>query len=129
MKGKPWLYLVPAILWAITLAVLMLLPGKSFPDNKLFSYDKLAHLGVFAILSGLLMFGTLRSKLFGETKASLIVYPLVISITYSAGLEFLQRFSPGRASDVYDLIANIAGAICGVLVFYIFNKISLRFIN
>lgn len=107
----------------------MLLPGKSFPDNNLFSYDKLAHLGVFAILSGLLVFGALRSRLFGETKTSLIVYPLIISIIYSAGLEFLQRFSPGRASDVYDLIANIAGAICGVLVFYIFNKISLRFIN
>lgn len=107
----------------------MLLPGKSFPDSKLFSYDKLAHLGVFAILSALLMFGASRSKLFGKSRISLIVYPIMISITYSAGLEFLQRFSPGRASDLYDLIANIAGAICGVLVFYIFNKISLRFIN
>lgn len=122
MKGKAWLYLLPAIIWAVTLAILMLLPGESFPDSKLFSYDKLAHLGVFAILSGLVMFGSCRTNLFGRTKTALLVYPLMISIVYSAGLEYLQTFSPGRTSDVYDLIANIAGAIFGVLVFYIFNK-------
>lgn len=75
------------------------------------------------------MFGAKRAKLFGRTKISLVVNSLTISIVYSAGLEFLQKFSPGRSSDLYDLTANIAGAIFGVLVFYIFNKISLRFIN
>ncbi len=119
---RPWLYLLPATVWATVLAFLMLLPQESFPKSKLLSYDKLAHVGVFAILSGLLLFGALKSKVFGKTKTSLIVRSLTISIVYSAGLEFLQNYSPGRSTDLYDLIANVIGAIFGVLVFYIFNK-------
>ncbi|MBO3700814.1 VanZ family protein [Fabibacter sp. E12] len=114
--------MMPAIIWALVLAVLMLLPQESFPESKLLSYDKLAHLGVFAILSGLLLFGALKTKVLGKTKTSLLVRSLTISIVYSAGLEFLQQFSPGRSTDIYDLVANVAGAIFGVLVFYIFNK-------
>ncbi|WP_208506629.1 VanZ family protein [Roseivirga sp. E12] len=121
-KLNKWLYMMPAIIWALVLAVLMLLPQESFPESKLLSYDKLAHLGVFAILSGLLLFGALKTKVLGKTKTSLLVRSLTISIVYSAGLEFLQQFSPGRSTDIYDLVANVAGAIFGVLVFYIFNK-------
>ena len=114
--------MVPAVAWGVLLAVLMLLPQESFPESKLLSYVKLAHLGVFALLSGLLLFGGFKTKVLGKTKTSLLVQSLTISIVYSAGLEFLQQFSPGRSTDIYDLIANVAGAIFGVLVFYIFNK-------
>ncbi len=113
---------MPAIIWALILAFLMLLPQESFPESKLLSYDKLAHIGVFALFSGLLLFGALKTNFLGKTKTSLIAWSLTISIVYSAGLEFLQNFSPGRSTDLYDLIANVAGAIFGVLVFYIFNK-------
>jgi len=100
----------------------MLLPQESFPESKLLSYDKLAHIGVFALFSGLLLFGGLKTKFLGKTKTSMLIRSLTISIVYSAGLEFLQNFSPGRSTDLYDLIANVVGAIFGVLVFYIFNK-------
>ncbi len=100
----------------------MLLPGESFPDNNLFSYDKLAHIGVFGTLSGLLLFGANKTALFGKTKISLMTWSLTISIVYSGGLELLQKYSPGRSTDLYDLLANVTGAIFGVLVFYIFNK-------
>ncbi|OEK00030.1 hypothetical protein BFP97_00205 [Roseivirga sp. 4D4] len=119
---KNWLYLMPAIIWALILAFLMLLPQESFPESKLLSYDKLAHIGVFALLSALLLFGGLKTKFLGKTKTSLLARSLTISIVYSTGLEFLQNFSPGRSTDLYDLIANVVGAIFGVLVFYIFNK-------
>ncbi len=122
MKKHPWLYMVPSILWAIILAFLMLLPSRSFPDNNLFSYDKLAHIGVFGALSGLLILGASKTSIFGKNKTSLIAWSLTISIVYSGGLEFLQKYSPGRSTDLYDLLANVTGAIFGVLVFYIFNK-------
>lgn len=119
---KNWLYLLPASFWAISVAILMLLPQESFPESKLLSYDKLAHIGVFAILSGLFTFGALKNRLFSKSKISLITSSLTICIVYSAGLEFLQQYAPGRSTDLYDLIANVVGAIFGVLVFYIFNK-------
>lgn len=122
MDKRRWLYLLPAFLWAAVLAILMLLPSESFPESKLLSYDKLAHIGVFALLSALLIFGAKHTELFGRSKSRLISGSLILSVGYSASLEFLQRFSPGRFTDIYDLIANVTGVIFGLVVFYIFNK-------
>jgi len=103
----------------------MLLPSDSFPESKLLSYDKLAHLGVFSLLSFLFMFGAKGNKYFTKTKNSRWIKPLIICVLYSACLELLQKFSPGRSIDIYDFFANVMGAIFGVIVFYIFNKNNL----
>ena len=125
MTKRAWFRLLPAIIWAITLAILMLLPQDSFPESKLLSYDKIAHLGVFALLSILIMFGTSRVKAFNKTKRSSWLWPLIICILYSSSLELLQNFSPGRMIDLYDFIANVTGGIFGVIVFSIFIKNNL----
>ena len=118
----------PARIWAIILGILMLLPQNAFPNSKLFSYDKLAHLGVFLIFSILVLAGyQLKGKLDdGNTKYR--NRALTISIVYGIVLEFLQQFVPGRMSDIYDLIANFTGALLGVIVFMIFikNKLAIN---
>ena len=122
MHSKAWLRFLPALVWGIILAILILAPSDSFPDSKLLSYDKLAHVGVFALLSGLVSFGAHTTTFLGKNKTSKTFWTLTISIVYSAGLEGLQQFSPGRMTDLYDLIANVVGAIIGVRVFSIFIK-------
>lgn len=122
MNTRVWLRFMPAIVWAIILAVLLLIPSDSIPDSKLLSYDKLAHIGVFALLSGLIAFGAHSTKRLGRNKISRDLWTLTISIVYGSTLEILQQFSPGRMTDLYDLIANVAGTILGVVVFSIFIK-------
>ncbi|KYG85702.1 hypothetical protein AWW67_00200 [Roseivirga seohaensis] len=111
-----------SVLWAIVLAVLMLLPQDSFPESKLLSYDKLAHLGVFGILSFLVLLGK-RNK---EDKVRLenksLIRALTICIVYGLVLESLQSVVPGRMTDIYDLLSNTIGAIAGVVVFSTFIK-------
>ncbi|WP_394331371.1 VanZ family protein [Roseivirga misakiensis] len=103
----------------------MLLPSDSFAESKLLSYDKLAHLGVFGLLSFLFMVGVHRHKYFSGTRMRQWFMPTIICVLYSTSLELLQNFSPGRSVDFYDFIANVASTIFGVIVFYIFKKNNL----
>lgn len=123
-KLRPFAYW-PAILWGIVLAILMLLPQDAFPESKLLSYDKLAHITVFAIFSILVLIGyQLKGKL-SQQRTKHRNYTLTICLVYGIILESLQQFVPGRMSDVYDLLANFTGALLGVIVFNIFIKNKL----
>lgn len=113
---------IPAILWASILALLMLLPSDSFPESKLFSYDKIAHIGVFFILATLVGWASIATKKrILLTKKELMII-LIITLLYSSTLEFLQQLVPGRMTDLYDFIANSVGGLLGVIVFSIFTR-------
>ncbi len=42
-------------------------------------------------------------------------------------IEFLQRFSPNRTSDMYDIIADTIGLFLGLAVIHILNYIKKRY--
>uniref|UniRef100_UPI004047ABAA VanZ family protein n=1 Tax=Roseivirga sp. TaxID=1964215 RepID=UPI004047ABAA len=111
-----------SVLWGMMLAVLMLAPQDAFPESELLGYDKLAHLGVFAIFSITILFGNKlrhhKKKLDNQKKLN----AFFISVVYGIVLESLQYFVPGRMVDIYDLLANTVGAIVGVILFSTFNK-------
>jgi len=111
-----------SLIWAVILAFLMLLPQEAFPQSELLSYDKLAHLGVFAILSFLVLFQFRRDTNKKRIENKYLVRALTICVVYGMILESLQSLVPGRMTDVYDLIANTLGAIVGVGVFSTFIK-------
>lgn len=111
---------LPAFGWAIILAILMLLPQDNFPDSKLLSYDKLAHVGVFAGLSFLILLGFLIKER-KHTRKQLVI-TLTISIVYGSFLDYLQTYVPGRMTDLYDFIANCTGGVVGVIIFSIFTR-------
>mgnify|MGYP000070701981 CR=1 FL=1 len=117
---------IPAILWAFTLAILMLLPSDAFPESKLFSYDKLAHFGVFFILSCLVGWGFIAARNSHLLSIKDLLTIFLITFTYSSALELLQYFVPGRMTDLYDFIANSMGGLFGLVVFYIFTQRSLQ---
>ncbi|KYG81847.1 hypothetical protein MB14_00175 [Roseivirga ehrenbergii] len=100
----------------------MLLPQDSFPESKLLSYDKLAHLGVFGILSFLVLLGKRNRKDKARLENKYLIRSLTICIVYGLVLELLQSVVPGRMTDIYDLLANTIGAIAGVVVFSTFIK-------
>ena len=105
----------------VILAFLMLLPSENIPDVKVFSYDKLGHLAVFAILYLLLAWGfTKQNQNKADNKSKYLA--LTISIVYSTSLELLQKLVPGRAFDLYDIIANSSGIFTGLIIFSFLNK-------
>lgn len=128
-SGYPYKYHIPWIIWALILALLMLLPSDSFPDSKVLSYDKLGHLGVFLIFTFLLTWSFDKQQHSDKLKIKKIQRALTISIVYGSVLEFSQQFVPGRMTDLYDFAANTIGAVVGTIVFITFRKFSLRIVN
>jgi len=56
---------------------------------------------------------------FAERGLSRLALALLI---YAGGLEFLQRFSPGRTSSIWDFMFSGAGVLAGVAAFALLAK-------
>ena len=66
--------------------------------------DKVAHAFMYALLSACLTLATARPG-----------FAVVVSSLYGVSDEVHQSFVPGRTSDVFDLVADVTGALIGAL--------------
>jgi len=93
-----------SILWSIIIIFLLLLPSNKLPETNIHFkyYDKIAHLGIFAILSILN---------FIEIKNKKKYYKIVILVFLFATItEILQlTLTKDRNFDILDIIADITG--------------------
>ncbi len=113
-------YRAPALLWSIVIFVLLALPGNMLPnENRLAipNLDKYVHIILFGTFVFLWSF-------YFATKAYNKNYPirksltiLIIACLYGTAMEYVQKyFIPYRDFDIYDITADIAGAILGFLI-------------
>jgi VanZ like family len=106
---------IPGIAWFFIVLCLMCLPGDDIPTvdwlNRI-SFDKMVHIGVFALLAILLCWPFYKS---GFTSPERIRYFIKISLAVSIWgltMEFIQKyFIPGRSFDLLDWAADSMGAI------------------
>ena len=97
------------------------------PDTgNLFSFDKIAHFGVFAMLSFLMTVGFAKKYTYDKLRKGHSLYGLVISLLYASILELSQAFVPDRQMNLFDLIANTMGVLGGFLLFLLIYKLSFR---
>jgi len=109
-------YNLPAILWALVILVLTLMPGKFIPPAGIFEIfhpDKLVHIAVFAVLIALCLYGFLKQQTF----AWLRLHPVIIAfsgcVLYGLWLEAMQgTLLADRYFEWMDAAANAIG--CGV---------------
>ncbi len=113
------------IIWAGIIFFLILMPGQQFPElGDLFSFDKLAHLGVFAILALLMIIGLSKQSRYPKLRANSIKFSIIISLTYASILELGQELIPDRYANFYDMAFNTLGVLIGYLFFLIIYKLS-----
>lgn len=98
------------------------MPGKNLPQinlGELLEADKIAHVGVYLILTLLIFRGLSRRKRLDTRN---VVWAILISIGYGIFLELGQYyFFPGRYFEFFDIVANIIGSISSLII--------LKFIN
>lgn len=112
-------------IWAGIIFLLILMPGQQFPEmGNLFSFDKLAHLGVFAVLSFLMIVGFTKQSKYLNLRRNAIKYSMVISLLYALVLESVQAIVPDRYANFYDMAFNTLGVISGYLFFILVYKFS-----
>lgn len=116
-------YTLPPWLWGMGIFVGTSLPADYLPEFVLFGPDKFFHMGVFLIFS-ILIFRALSVRERTLTPRQTIVWTLLIAGSYAVFDELHQYFVPGRAPDLYDILADSVGIAIGTLL-AVFNKKTL----
>ncbi len=102
-----------ALLWALCILILCLIPGRSLPQwdwFDLLSLDKLVHAGMFGTLSVLLCGAFVKRG----APMNFVPWAVGLSMGYGWGTEVLQGLEAlGRRTDLNDMIANTVGALAG----------------
>ncbi len=111
---------VALLLWIVALVIVVtgeLLPEHSAPMEFIAAAelsDKLLHFGAYTVLAFIPTLGF--SLPVGLSLAALMV-------VLGVGLEFAQRFVPGRSFEVADMVANACGVLVGVALALAVRKV------
>lgn len=120
LQLKLFRYKWVAVSWLIFISILFVLPGSAFPKENFFTkihFDKWVHIGLFFILVYLW-----RSAYEGKPMGS-IIFILVFSLTYGFAVEFVQEnWVPNRSFDLYDVLADMSGAVLGIIIWNLWYK-------
>ena len=115
-----YLFLALAIAWA---GVIFYLSSQSSIDTpSLFpGQDKLFHMMAFGVL-GFLFMGSMKTTTSGY-RTGQVWLVVVLVVLYGLLDEFHQYFVPGRTVEIYDALADTAGALLGAWSMYYLVKI------
>ncbi len=116
-----WKHNLPAFLWAAMILLLCGIPGENLPDTSYWDFlhlDKLAHAGMFAILTVLMIVGHLKQHSSGILRYYAKSFTVLVSVLYGVLIEIGQRLLfVDRDLEVYDMLGNALGALLGVVAF------------
>lgn len=117
----PFRYYLPALLWALFILVLTLMPGKYIPPVNIWdiaNFDKLAHLFVFMVLMLFVLYAFVRHKQSKPFYLPLMLTAFLICVSYGLLIEIMQgTLLVDRHFELYDALANATGCIIGALLF------------
>ncbi len=107
----------PAIIWSVIVFLLLTVPPISIAKEKHFDIthlDKIIHAILFAVL--VILWGNwLKPKYIFFSKFLLVLSITVfLSVCYGIVMEYIQLWV-GRDFDVWDMLADGAGAVAGWL--------------
>lgn len=120
--SKPQRTLVIAILWTVLILVACFIPGNEVPKVKIFQFDKLVHIALFAGGSCLWTLGLYKHE---RKQIAIRMWILFFCVVLGVLVELLQSSSwvQGRSGDVWDAVADTIGVIAGIY----FANFLLRF--
>lgn len=125
-------YLLPAIIWTLVTMVLISIPGSAFPSTSLFKiphFDKLVHLGIFAVFALLANYGLYMQRDFFFSRYHYTI-SLVSGVIFGVITEWFQlHYVPGRSGEWPDLLADVLGSLAGMVMFYYSRKYFPSFFN
>lgn len=115
--------MLPAVLWGGLIIVLSLLSPAQMPKVAVWSFDKLAHVGVYFIFCLLLLYGMHSGTAsYDKKKHYFSVLTLLIASILGISMEVLQYVGQaGRTFEMLDILANIIGNFAGIAVYSMFH--------
>ena len=103
----------PAAAWAGVLFFLSAIPGQDLLPSVFPGEDKVAHVGLYAVLGALLARGAGRRA--EDAPRPLVLW--AVGFLFAASDEWHQAFVPGRHVSLGDLAADAVGIAVGYWLF------------
>jgi VanZ family protein len=113
-----------AAAWALLIFVLSSIPGRSFPQYQILTYDKVLHALVYSVL-GALCFLAIR-RTWPIKTSRLIGLSVLLATAYGLSDEFHQLFVAGRSADLHDALADAIGALVGASAVAMVQTVKAR---
>ncbi|SKB71918.1 hypothetical protein SAMN05660841_02025 [Sphingobacterium nematocida] len=115
-----------AIVWAILMLTILLLPSRSFEVDSVTFYegfDKMVHCGIFFILCILLYWESILKSKRSVNKWLSITKVVISTVIFAFVTEAAQQYlSPTRTADLWDIFADITGIGMATFAFIFFYK-------
>lgn len=106
---------IPSVLWMVVIFVLSSIPGKQLPEMPFPGFDKIAHIGIYAIL-GFFLAGAFNGKI-------LVIF--IIGVVYGLFDEVHQILVPFREFSLLDLLSDAIGVVIGIICRQLLKKHKL----
>lgn len=109
----------PALFWSAIIIVLLCIPGSDLPQESSFLsipyFDKWVHGGIFALFV-ILWCWAFSFKKNRTRQVRSFVWITIAGIALGYILELVQKYLiPHRDYDLWDVVADTAGAVIGLL--------------
>ncbi len=115
------IYFLAALLWAGVIAFFCLIQLNNVPLGEVSNLEKLVHVFFHFVLT-VLCFLFLQKYTNAINSLKPILISLLFSVFFGIGIEIAQElFTTTRHADVFDVLANLSGAILGVAVIILFD--------
>jgi VanZ family protein len=125
-KGRFFFLSVFTLSYSTALMIALLLPGSSYPTHAIFSVDKIWHMLCYAILF-LGLYSTFNE--IHDYSNTSIIWAGFLALSHASISEYFQQFSPGRASDISDWLADVLGVALALLLINVIRRFRERVIN
>ena len=113
-------FLVP-LCWALVILIFSSVPSDDIPDFSfwtLISFDKIAHAGMYGLLSFLTMKACLKQFSSRYIRYNAVKVTSISGIIYGGLIELFQQYAlTDRYGDWMDFIADVIGTFVGILIF------------
>ncbi len=121
---------ITALVWTLLVFILLTIPGKMLPDENQLTIpnlDKLVHIILFGCFVFLWSFYFASRKDLHTPLNKKLFHILLIACLFGTAMEFIQKyFIPNRDFDIYDIAADIIGAICGYLIARLIVRVVIK---
>lgn len=119
------LFLSLALFWTGVIAFFCLIQASDIPKINIENLDKVIHLFFHFVFTSLwYLFFKKHIKSSNNLKALMLA--IALSIFFGIVIEILQEFcTTTRTADVYDVLANLTGAILAIIVVSFVNRFNI----
>jgi VanZ family protein len=118
------IYHLPVLAYGTIILAVSSMPQTHVPELRFLAGDKLAHFLEYALFAVLVHRSMRRLTADGPAVRPLLLSVLFLVI-FAAGDEYVQKFSPGRHSDILDFLADVIGGTLVVLALWVRHRRQL----